>query len=303
MQRQNRKDDHWSRKRICPIFLRLALVSIIRAAGAEPVRHIDLAYIPDGHVRQRLDLHLPAGGSQWPLVVWIHGGAWRVGDKKNISIPSRLLERGFALASVNYRLSQHATFPAQLEDAKAAIRWLRANATRYGYNAERIGVWGPSAGGHLVALLGVTGRTKKFDQGAHLEQSSAVQTVVDYFGPTDFLKMDEQAGPDSQHNSPKSPESALVGGPITERRDVVAQANPLTYVDAPRLPPFLIVHGDADKTVPAGQSILLHEKLQAVKAESELIILKGSGHGGPAFESAEMIDKVATFFNKHLRTN
>ncbi len=282
------------------VFLALTIFPVIPAA-ADPVRHTDLAYVPEGHERQRLDLHLPAKGAQWPLVVWVHGGAWRVGDKKSVSIPSRLLDRGFAIASLNYRLSQHATFPAQLQDVKTAIRWLRANASKYGYQAHRIGVWGPSAGGHLVALLGVTGTTRAFDSGGHLDQSSSVQAVVDYFGPTDFLKMDEQGG--SRHSSPESPESQLVGGAIGERRDLVAQANPLTYIkgsSAAHVPPFLIVHGDADKTVPPGQSVLLHQALQAAKAESEFIILPGSGHGGPAFEDAGIIDKVAAFFGRHL---
>jgi acetyl esterase/lipase len=279
----------------------LLLLLAMGAAAAEPVRHIDLPYVPGGHERQRLDLHLPAEGKNWPLVVWVHGGAWRAGDKKNISLPAPLLERGFALASVNYRLSQHATFPAQIQDVKAAIRWLRANTAQYGYDAGRIGVWGPSAGGHLVALLGVTGSVRDLNVGLHLEHSSRVQAVVDYFGPTDFLKMDEQGG--SGHSSPDSPESALVGGPIAERRELVAKANPITYIahtEAGRIPPFLIVHGDADRTVPPGQSVLLHEALRGAGVESELIVLKGAGHGGPAFQSPETIDKVAAFLRRHV---
>jgi acetyl esterase/lipase len=276
------------------------------SASADPQerRYLDLEYVPNGHPRQRLDLHLPAEGKGWPLIVWVHGGAWRAGDKKNVRYPLRLLKEGYAVASVGYRLSQDALFPAQIEDGKAAIRWLRANAQKYGYNADRIGVWGASAGGHLVALLGMTGHVRELEVGPNKEFSSRVQAVCDFYGPTDFLQMDEQGGPSSSHNSPGSPESALLGGPIQERKGLAAKANPIAYIrttETRQIPPFLIVHGDSDKTVPMGQSVLLYEALQAARAEVEFQKLSGSGHGAPAFESPEMLGKVAAFFDKHLK--
>src|SRR5713101_8014594 len=173
----------------------------------------DLEYVKGGHERQKLDLYLPEkSDGPLPLIVWIHGGGWIGGNKEN---PPGLefLNRGYALASINYRLSQHAKFPAQIEDCKAALRWLRANAKTYNLDPDRIGVWGESAGGHLVALLGTTGDVKELEgEEGNPQQSSEVQAVVDWFGPTDFLKIGEQSGPDSRldHNAPNSPEAKLI---------------------------------------------------------------------------------------------
>lgn len=261
----------------------------------------DIAYVRGGHERQKLDLYLPASGSGHPLVVWVHGGAWLAGHKDNTRA-TWLLERGYAVASINYRLSQHAQFPAQIEDCKAAIRWLRANAARYGYDPEKIGVWGASAGGHLVALLGTTGDAKDFGAGDDLGVSSRVQAVCDFFGPTDFAKMDQQAPvPDrSAHNAADSPESKLIGGPIQENKDKVARANSVTYVSAGDAP-FLILHGDKDNTVPAGQSDLLYEALRKADVEATYLVVKGAGHGGPPFDTPEMRALITTFFDKHLK--
>lgn len=268
-------------------------------AGARSFR--DIAYTRAGHERQKLDLYLPASGSDHPLVVWVHGGAWLSGSKDNTKA-TWLLERGYAVASVNYRLSQHARFPAQIEDCRAAIRWLRANAARYGYDPERIGVWGASAGGHLVALLGTAGDTKQFDTGDNPGVSGRVQAVCDFFGPTDFTKMDEQTAAPGRpaHNAVDSPESKLIGGPVQENREKAALADPITYVSAGDAP-FLILHGDKDVTVPAGQSDLLYEALKKAGVEATYLIIKGAGHGGPAFDTVEMRALIAAFFDKHLK--
>lgn len=268
-------------------------------AGARAIK--DIPYVTDGHERQKLDLYLPAKGTNVPLIVWIHGGAWRVGSKDNTRA-TWLLEEGYAVASVNYRLSQHATFPAQLEDCKAAIRWLRANATKHGYDGNHIGVWGPSAGGHLVALLGVTGDVKDFDKGANSQVSSRVQAVCDFFGPTDLTKMDEQSDTPGRanHDLPDSPESQLIGGPIQQNKEQVARANPLNYISVGDAP-FLILHGDQDKTVPIGQSELLHAALSKARLKSTFHVVKGAGHGGPGFETPEVRQMVKSFFDQHLR--
>ncbi len=243
----------------------------------------DLAYVEGGHERQKLDLYLPATGSRWPLVVSIHGGAFRMGSKD--AEPARsagaFVTRGFAVAAINYRLSQHAVFPAQIEDCKAAVRWLRANAGRYGYDPSRLASYGGSAGGHLAAMLGTTGDVKAFDVGAHLDQSSRVQAVVDFFGPTDFLQMDaHRLNPQAAvHDTPDSPESQLVGGPIRDNPEKVARANPITYVTKDD-PPFLIVHGDADALVPHHQSELLAAALQKAGVPVRLITIPGGLHGG-----------------------
>lgn len=245
--------------------------------------HRDLCYVRDGHERHRLDLYLPASGVKRPLVIWIHGGAFRRGSKEVNQFdtpPFACVGEGIAVASINYRLSQHALFPAQIEDCKAAVRWLRAHADEYGLDPQRVIAWGPSAGGHLAAMLGMTGDVADFEVGEHLDVSSRVQAVVDYYGPTDFLQMDTQRLPDGMvHDPADSPESQLVGGAIQEHPEKVARANPITYVSSDA-PPFLIIHGNRDPLVPYGQSVLLVEALQEAGVEVTFYTVEGAGHGG-----------------------
>jgi len=260
--------------------------------------HRDLPYVNDGHPRQVLDLYLPSGGARLPLIVWIHGGAFRAGSKED-GVPVDYLDAGYAIASINYRLSQHARFPAQIEDCKAAVRWLRAHAAQYGLDAARFGAWGPSAGGHLVAMLGTTGNVTRFDVGEYPEVSSRVQAVVDYFGPTDFLQMDAHRVPGGMvHDAADSPESELVGGPIQENADRVAAANPITYV-GPDAPPFLIVHGDRDPLVPHHQSELLVAALERAGTPVTFYTVTGAGHGG--FTDPAVPELTRTFLAEHLK--
>jgi len=258
----------------------------------------DIEYVPDGHERQKLDLYLPEERSDkaLPLLIWIHGGAWRAGSKQNCPA-RRFLHKGYAVASINYRLSQHAIFPAQIEDCKAAIRWLRANAGKYGFDPRRFGVWGSSAGGHLVALLGTTGDVKEFDKGRNLDVSSRVQAVCDYFGPTDFTLM-SSFWTKMDHDSADSPESKLVGGPVQQNKEKCKRANPITYVTKDD-PPFLIVHGDKDPLVPHNQSEILYEALQKAGVQVKLHTVKGGGHGG--FKDPAVDKIVEEFFGKHLK--
>jgi acetyl esterase/lipase len=266
--------------------------------------HRNLEYVKGGHERQRLDLYVPAkAGAPLPVIVWVHGGAWMGGSKDGGGPALPFVGRGYAVASINYRLSQHAVFPAQIEDCKAAIRWLRANAKTYNLNPQRIGVWGASAGGHLVALLGTAGGVKELEgKGGNAEQSSRVQAVVDFFGPTDFLQMDAHAVPGARlkHDSPSSPESRLIGGAIQKNAEKVKRANPITYVtkDAP---PFLIAHGDKDPLVPCHQSELLHEALKKAEVEVALYKIPGAGHGGKGFNTDKMQAAIGAFFDKHLK--
>jgi acetyl esterase/lipase len=242
------------------------------------IAHRDLAYVPGGHERQKLDLYLPKDGTNLPLIIHIHGGAFKMGSKEE-GVPLEYLGQGYAVASINYRLSQHAKFPAQIEDCKAAVRWLRAHAVEYRLDSSRFAAWGSSAGGHLAAMLGTTGDTKVFDVGANLDQSSRVQAVVDYFGPTDFLQMDAHRLPSGMtHDPANSPESELVGGAIQENKDKVARANPITYI-TPGDPPFLICHGDADPLVPHHQSELLEAALKKSGVLVTFYTVKGAGHG------------------------
>ena len=260
--------------------------------------HRDLCYVTNGHPRQTLDLYLPQTSHHGPLLIWIHGGAFRMGSKEN-KVPLSYLAEGYAVASINYRLSQHALFPAQIQDCKAAVRWLRAHAERFGFDPERTGVWGESAGGHLVAMIGTTGETDEFDVGEHLDQSSRVSAVVDYFGPTDFCQMDAHRLPDGMvHDAADSPESELVGGPIQENKDRVARANPITYV-TPHAPPFLIVHGEQDPLVPYHQSQLLVEALEQAGVPVHFYTVVGGGHGG--FTDPMVSERTRTFLSKHLK--
>jgi len=286
------------------------LLGTLVAAGAEAPRaggpdlskltvQRDIEYVPGGHERQKLDLYIPKAADpngRRPLLVWVHGGAW-LGGSKQFCPALRFAHQGYAVASLNYRLSQHATFPAQIEDCKAAIRWLRANAGLYGYDPNRIGVWGASAGGHLVALLGTTGEVKEFDVGPNLGVSSRVQAVCDFFGPTDFAKM-SSFWSTMKHDAPDSPEAKLIGGPIRENPDKVRKANPITYVTKDD-PPFLIVHGDKDPLVPHNQSELLRDALQQAEVSVTFHTVKGGGHGG--FRDPEVDRLVGEFFQQHLR--
>ena len=295
---------------VVPLILILFLVAVTlvlaqRRGSAEAPKvpegvtvHRDVAYVTDGHERQKLDLYVPDTGENLPLIIWVHGGAWRGGDKTH-SIRMEYLKTGYAGASINYRLSQHAIFPAQIEDVKSAVRWLRANAATYRLDPNRFAAWGSSAGGHLVAMLGTTGDVAAFEVGEHLQVSSRVQAVVDYFGPTDFLQMDAQSLPDGLvHDAPDSPESQLVGGPIQEHKDRVASANPITYVSKDDSP-FLIVHGDQDKLVPYHQSVLLKDALEEAGVRVTFYRVEGGGHGW--FKDPKVPELTKSFLKKHLK--
>lgn len=258
----------------------------------------DVAYVTDGHERQKLDLYVPEVGENLPLIIWVHGGAWRGGDKTHY-VRMEYLKSGYAGASLNYRLSQHAIFPAQIEDVKAAVRWLRANAETYRLDPHRFAAWGSSAGGHLVAMLGTTGAIEEFEVGENLKVSSRIQAVVDYFGPTDFLQMDAQSLPDGLvHDAPDSPESQLVGGPIQEHKDRVARANPITYVSKDDCP-FLIIHGDRDKLVPYQQSVLLKDALEEAGVPVTFYRVEGGGHGW--FRDPKVPELTKAFLEQHLK--
>jgi acetyl esterase/lipase len=263
--------------------------------------HRDLAYIENGHERHRLDLFLPENASgPTPLLIWVHGGGWQSGSKEGCPPLSKgYPERGYAVASINYRLSGHAKFPAQIEDCKAAIRWLRANALKYGLDPQRFGVWGSSAGGHLVALLGTSGDVTEFDVGAHLDQSSRVQAVCDYFGPTDLTVFVTTKGYES-HAGATSPEAKLLGGAVMENQELAARANPITYVSRDD-PPFLIVHGDEDRTVPINQSELLFAALKEASVGAHFHTIRGAGHG-QGFGGPEIEPMVSAFFDAHLKS-
>ena len=282
------------------------------AGSAEPrVWHnIPYASTARSHL---LDLYLPAtGGGPFPVILWVHGGAWHEGSKglAEYPLPLRVLERGYALASMNYRLSWEAKFPAQIDDVKAAVRWLRANAKPYHLDQSRIGAWGGSAGGYLVALLGTSGDVPDLEYLGlgNPRESSRVQAVVVWSAPIDFLRLDEHAAAKGcspyegrGHSSPSSPESDLLGFPITERPERVKATNPIRYV-SPDDPPFFIQHGEFDCTVAPQQSQLLYDALAPVIGSGKVTLMYlPAGHGGEPFEKDSNIGLILDFFDKYLK--
>jgi len=258
----------------------------------------DVAYVTDGHARQKLDLYLPEK-PKGPLLVYIHGGGWRAGTKNNAQgLP--MLGQGYAVASVEYRFSQDAVFPAQIEDCKAAIRWLRAHAAENGYDPKHIAAMGESAGGHLTALLATTGDIKDFDKGENLDQSSAIQCGIDFFGPTDFPGFIPPSDiPAVQRTGDQSLFTLLFGGPMTEKMELAKKASPVTWVNKDTAPLF-ILHGTKDPLVPVSQSQELDEKMKAAGVEVKLDVLEGAGHGGKEFGAGDEPKKMVEFLNKHL---
>ncbi|MEM9006128.1 MAG: alpha/beta hydrolase [Cyanobacteria bacterium P01_F01_bin.86] len=237
--------------------------------------------------------------SPMPILIWIHGGGWCNGDKEEgIQHLIPFASNGYFGASIEYRLSHEAIFPAQLEDCKCAIRFLRAHANRFHLDADHIGAWGVSAGGHLAALLGTTHHVRELEgEGGWENISSRIQAVCDWFGPTDFLKMNQFPG-EIDHDAADSPESMLIGGPIQENKKKAAQANPITYISE-ETAPFLIMHGDDDLLVPLNQSQLLFAALKKVNVEVDFEIIAGGGHG-KHFKSPERLEQIKRFFNTHL---
>ncbi len=284
-----------------------------RSAGNQPNSgervERDIVYSRLGERELKLDVYRP-GKAEGPLpvVMWIHGGGWKGGSKGSGGRARGMVARGYAIVDVEYRLSGEALFPAQIVDCKTAVRWVRANAEKYGFDPDRIGAWGTSAGGHLVALMGTSGGVEEFESKEHAGHSSRVQAVCDWFGPTDLLQMDAHMLEGSRlgHDDADSPESRLVGGPIQEEpyRSICKKVNPITYVTKDD-PPFLIVHGDRDMLVPHHQSQILHEALRKAKVKTTYRLVKGAGHGlrdGTEISQEELIEQAIRFFNQHLKT-
>lgn len=264
----------------------------------------DINYAGTQNPRQTLDLVLPRaprGTRPLPVVVIIHGGAFRAGDKSmGLREAAELAQGGdYAAATINYRLSGEAIWPAQIHDGKAAIRWIRANAAKYGLDPDRIAVMGASAGGHLAAMLGTSDGVAALEGGVgpHTGVSSRVKCVVDQFGPSDLLAMADYPSR-IDHNAPDSPESLLIGGALPEHKDRARSASPITYVSRDD-PPFLILHGTDDPLVPFNQSERLAEALKAAGVPCTFVKVVGAGHGG--FRSPEVGRRIRQFLDRHLR--
>jgi acetyl esterase/lipase len=303
--------------RLLPLTL-AALSSLVSAAAQTAARpavrepdHADLVFAETSARPLKLDLYLPADRTKpMPLIVCIHGGGWLNGNKGQMhQAAERFAREGFAAACIQYRLSPEAVFPAQIQDVKAAVRWLRAHAAAYGFDPARFGAFGTSAGGHLVALLGTSGGVRSHTVGSETadlvgagagnpEQSDHLQAVADCFGPTTFVKMTGfPSGID--HDSPTSPESKLIGAPVQQVPDRAALADPITYISKDD-PPFFIAHGRQDKAVPFNQSELLVTALTAAGVPVEFMPVDNAGHGDPQFWQAGTMNRVTDFFRRVL---
>ena len=260
-----------------------------------------------GYRPLQLDVWVPSSSSPPALVVWIHGGGWMIGDRRYLPETLRpnqlfdaLLDAGLAVATIDYRLALEAPFPAQLHDAKAAIRYLRAHASALGIDTGRIGVWGESAGGHLAALVGLTGHRADLEGGIGVVgPSSAVDVVVDWYGPADFTTMPRMSPPphivaqlEVAMRTP--PEDTLVAGLDENGR---ADASPITHV-TPGSPPFLLVHGTTDWLVPYDQSEQLHAALTAAGVDSRLVPVEGAEH---IFTGCDDVDAVVQLSVDYLQ--
>ena len=261
---------------------------------------------------QRLDIYLPdSGRGPFPVIVQIHGGAFSVGDKADTQLDPVLsaLSRGYAVVAINYRLSWEAKFPAAVNDAKAAVRYIRANARTYDLDPTRIAAWGDSAGGYLAAMLGTSrGISLVRTRGAiHASQWSMVQAVVDWYGPMDFGSVEAQWQADAVHtvttdNAANSWESRFLGGAVSQSPGLVKKADPLTYAAASD-PPFLVEHGTADKIVPVQQSENFAAALTKILGANKvkLVLLPGASHGYGQFDSTENLDLVLNWLDAHLK--
>ncbi len=266
--------------------------------GVKAIRDVD--YVGGGNARQMLDLYVPEAksGKPRPLVVFIHGGGWENGSKASCGVIFAFMKGGaYAGASLNYRLTDQAIWPAQIHDVKAGIRWLRAHAAEYHFDPDRIAVMGISAGGHLVSLLGVTGGVKELEGtlGAHAGVSSRVQCVIDFCGPSDFLTFGGK-GSIINENDPKSAPGKLLGGGVKDKQDLARAVSPVTYVTKDAAP-FLIVHGDRDNLVPLDQAREFRETLVKAGVPVALIIGKGGGH---VFFTQELVDRMQDFLDARL---
>ena len=253
----------------------------------------------DGH-ELKLDLYLPTQSKNPPLIVWVHGGAWRSGSKDRMPLTD-LVREGFAVASVDYRLSPVAKFPAAIHDIKAAIRFLRAKRKDFGYDSGKIAIAGASAGGHLVALVGTTNGNKELEGsvGEFDGESSDVQAVVSYYGASNFMTILNQSTPHGL--SVRVPALKLfIGGRPEDVPELAKLASPVFQADKGD-PPLLLIHGDQDPQMPINQSHELHGKYKELGLSVELEVVHGAAHGGKAFYGARRTRLVNRFLDRNIR--
>lgn len=267
------------------------------------VFHENIAYAADTDPKHLLDIYLPANaGAGMPLVIWVHGGAWLSNDKyadmgyMKQTIKA-LLDNGFALASIDYRHSTQAVFPAQVQDCHQAIEYLHRQAGTYGFDRHNFFLMGFSAGGHLASLIGLSANNKQRGFFVDGNRSSfRIKGVVDYYGPADLLAMPQPAAEESA----KDPITLLLGAPVTERPDLAKKASPVSYVDR-NDPPFIIIQGEKDLSVPNSQSRMLHSWLKLSGVQSEIIVVKDAPHYGTMFDAEHIRSAVISFIKNRCK--
>jgi acetyl esterase/lipase len=283
----------------------LALVAVISLAGAGSAEetkpaHADITYATISGTELKLDLYLPAGTTKPKLLVWVHGGAWRSGSKADVPILG-LRDAGYAIASVDYRLSPVAPFPAQVHDIKAAIRFLRAKEKEYGYDAGGIAIAGSSAGGHLAALVGVSNGHRELEGkvGEHLKESSDVQAIVSFYGMSNLTTILSQSTPHGLKVRVPALQ-LLLGGQPEEKAELARLASPVFHVDA-KDPPLLLLHGDQDPQAPINQSHELQGRYDAAGVPCRFVVVHGGKHGGSEFFDEQRLKLVQEFLAERLR--
>lgn len=284
----------------------LALLAACRDAPSPPPQAPrgyrllrDLDYVGGGHPRQRLDLYLPLNPTTKPraVVVFVHGGGWREGSKSEIAVLDHLIAPDLVGVSVGYRLTDESRWPAPLHDLKAALRWLRAHAAEHQLDVQRVALFGISAGGQLVSMLGATADMPQFEGNLGPSGPSVnLASVIDFCGPSDFLRFPQHAGKPELLEDPQGAVGRLLGGPLSKQLTLAQEASPMTHL-RPGLPPFLIIHGTADSLVPLAQSQELDARLDALGVPS--ILLRGEG-GPHVFFNAPLIDKMREFLRSTL---
>ena len=271
-----------------------------RAAESNRVQIIrDIEYARAGTQALRLDLHLPRGPARAPLIVWVHGGAWRSGSKKGMPL-GKLVEEGYAVASADYRLSTEARFPAQVHDLKAAIRFLRGHGGEWKLPLKKILIAGDSAGGHLAALVGVSNGHAQLegDAGNDRARSSDVQGILSFYGGANLSTILKQSTPHGLSVRVPALE-LLLGGQPEDVPELARLASPVFHVDK-NDPPLLLLHGDQDPQMPVNQSLELRGAYEKVKAPVQLKIVHGAVHGGAMFYDEERMAVVKKFLRRHF---